>query len=96
MRHVPIFKNDQFYENLKFKQFKALLLKEIDPPIIDSFEINYIPNNIEVIYHSLSLRARQTAELVQKKLFYNPVIDTGLQKLIAEITFSESSCVVSG
>lgn len=54
------------------------------------YKICFIPQDIDVIFHSPSCRAIQTAKFIRKKLYNQPRIDSSLKQYLAEIKFSEN------
>lgn len=57
---------------------------------LEYFKIGEIPKNIEIIYHSPTRRAIQTAKLVRNQLLIKPKIDDSLKRYLAEVKFSSN------
>lgn len=83
------------YGNLNYKQFMRFLLHDIDPPLADKNGINIqkIPKEIDVIYHSSAKRSIESAKYVQKN-FKNrdkqPRIENSLAGELDEVRFSKN------
>ena len=88
MRHGRALKNTD-YDGLNYEKFMDFMLKRIDPPLTNIHEIKNIPNNIDIIFHSASCRARQTAELIRNRLSPRPELNDSLHHLLEEVKFSE-------
>jgi broad specificity phosphatase PhoE len=88
-------KSDTDYGNLKYKQFMRFLLNGIDPPLAkknSGINIEKIPKDIDVIYHSSALRSIQSAKYIQRH-FRNgdkPRIESCLAKELDEVKFSKN------
>lgn len=90
MRHGCAFINTDNYNGLDYDNFMKFLLKRIDPPLLKDYRLIKIPQNIDIIYHSPILRAKQTAELIKKELNNKPVISDKFFHLLDEVKFSEN------
>jgi len=92
--------SDTDYGNLKYKQFMRFLLDEIDPPLAkrdSGINIEKIPKEIDVIYHSSAIRSIQSAKYIQRH-FRNrdkqPRIEDCLARELDEVGFSKN--ILSG
>lgn len=90
MRHGRALPNTDGYEGLDYDKFMDFLLKKIDPPLLEDYKLIKVPQNIDIIYHSPILRAKQTAELIKKELNDKPVTDDKYAPFLDEVKFSEN------
>lgn len=83
------------YGNLNYKQFMRFLLHDIDPPLADKKGINIqkIPKEIDVIYHSSAKRSIESAKYIQRQ-FRNrdkqPRIESCLARELDDVRFSKN------
>jgi len=90
MRHGRALAKTDDYEKFDYDEFMNFMLKRKDPPLNGFKEINKVLKDIDIIYHSDSLRAKQTAEFIQKELNEKPIVDESLKNLLSEIKFSKN------
>jgi broad specificity phosphatase PhoE len=90
IRHGRVFNNND-YENMNYNEFMNLMLKKVDPKLCkENHGITVIPMEVDVIYPSRSLRAKDSAELIQNHLARHPKIDHSIGSLLDEVEFSET------
>ena len=80
------------YEKLGYEKFMQLMLHKVDLPLAsydNSINLNDIPLDTELIYHSPALRSLETAKYVQRALKRNPRVDHSCSDLVAEVQFSD-------
>lgn len=93
MRHGKALHNTD-YEYLKYDEFMEFMLKINDEKhglteeYKKCFKVANEFKDVDIIYHSPFRRARETAELIQKKLHHKPPIEN--EPLLAEISFSKN------
>jgi len=90
---LSLLDSDSNYQNLGYRKFMKFMLKKTDPPLAMRnicINLNAIPENVEVIYHSPTKRAQQTAEYIKERLDNKPRVDSSLEKELAEVKFTKN------
>ncbi len=90
MRHGRAIENTDDYEELNYDEFMDFMLKRKDPPLNGFKNIDNVPKDIDIIYHSDSLRTKQTAEIIRNEFNEKPLVDESLKDLLAEVKFSNN------
>jgi len=90
---LALLDSDSNYHKLSYSKFMKLMLQKTDPTLArknNCLNMIRIPRDIEVIYHSPTKRARQTAEYIKERLDNKPRVDSSLEKELAEVKFSKN------
>jgi len=91
MRHGRAEKNSD-YPNMPYEDFLKVLVNGVDDGLDEKFFDNYNFSKlgkVDIIFHSNSKRASETAALLNQNLPGNPENNSGFSEDLAEIRFSE-------
>ena len=84
--------SDSDYEKLNYEKFMKLMLHQIDLPLAtydNRIDIEKLPKDIELIYHSTAKRSEETATFVRDALGGEPIFERRCPELVAEVQFSD-------
>lgn len=88
--------SDSKYEKLSYRKFMKLMMHKIDLTLVSKkncirncINVESLPLDIEVIYHSPAKRSLETAEYIRETLNNKPRIDSSLSEELAEVRFDD-------